>query len=80
MSLRQEGGTQPISRCDHHRAARGSMERDGAYDEERRRKRAREIEEEGGETEREHKYRKIHIARAGPQVMERIWTREREPG
>jgi len=56
------------------------MERDGAYDEERRRKRAREVEEEGGETERERKYRKIHIARAGPQVRERIWMREREPG
>ena len=35
------------------------MEREGAYDEAKRRKRGRGVEAEDGEGEREHKYKKV---------------------
>ena len=56
------------------------MEYEGSYDEVARRKRRR-VEEpvEEGQSER-HKFQKVHVARAGEKVMEKIRRRVKRPG
>ena len=57
------------------------MEQEGAYDEVARRKRQRvDGESEDGATSEQHKYQKVHVARAGEKVMERIRRRVKKPG
>ena len=56
------------------------MEYEGSYDEVARRKRRR-VEEpvEEGQSKR-HKFQKVHVARAGEKVMEKIRRRVKRPG
>ena len=70
----------PISARAHARGARDGVEHEGAYDEVVRRKRRRvgEEVEEGGAGG--HKFQKVHVARAGERVMERIRWRAKRPG
>ena len=70
----------PISARVHARGAREDVEYKGSYDEVARRKRRR-VEEpvEDGQSER-RKFQKIHVARAGEKVMERIRRRVKRPG